>query len=98
MTMTEIRKTIRARKLFTRRVGNDLTDYYNDISRALEGLWRDGYVAGYDVSSDVLSLANGYQVSTGNYDTFHISQTYDLRSISVDDKQAVKEFGEFILM
>lgn len=95
-TMTQIRKEIKERKAFAVRMGIDLADWYDDISRALESLWTNGFIADYEVSTEVLKLANGYQINSGNYSTCHINQTFDLRSIKMD-KATVKEFGEFIL-
>lgn len=96
MTMTQIRKEIKERKESAIRMGFDLADWYDDISCALENLWKNGFISDYEVSTEVLKLANGYQINYGNYNTCHINQTFDLRSIKMDRK-TVKEFGEFIL-
>ncbi len=95
MTMAQIRNTIKERKASVIRMGLDgLAYYYDDISRTIETLWKDGFIT--DFSTDMLKLANGYQITTGNYDTCHISQTFDLHCIKMD-RATVKEFAEFVL-
>ena len=94
MTMKEFRKKIREQKESALRLGIDLAGWYDEIKYVIETLWKDGFVDQY--SRDILKLANGFQISTGNYETFHILQTYDLHSITAD-KKATKEFAEFLL-
>lgn len=94
MTIRQIREEIKARKESVIRMGIDLADWYDEIANVIEKLWSDGFITEY--SNDILKLANGYQISSYNYDTCHISQTYDLHCIKMD-RTAVKEFAEFIL-
>ena len=94
MTITQIRKEIKDRKAFAVRMGVDLAAWYDEIARTIETLWATGVVTEY--SSDILKLANGYQINFDNYETCHISQTFDTHCIKMGRK-AVKEFAEFIL-
>ena len=94
MTIAQIRKEIKERKASAVRMGIDLAGWYDEIAHTIETLWADGCVTEY--SDDILKLANGYQVNSGNYETCHISQTFDLHCIKMGRK-AVKEFAAFIL-
>ena len=94
MTMTQIRKEIKERKAFAVRMGIDLADWYDEIARVIETIWKEGFTT--EFSTDILKLANGFQINTGNYETCHISQTFDLHCITMD-KKSLKEFAEFIL-
>lgn len=94
MTIAQIRKEIKERRSFAVSVGVDLADWYDEIACVIERLWKDGFVT--DFSGDMLKLANGYQLNTGNYETCHISQTFDLHCIKMD-RVTVKDFAEYIL-
>ena len=94
MSIAQIRKEIKERKASVARMGIDLAGWYDEIESTIETLWADGFVAEY--SGDILKLANGYQINSGNYETCHISDTFDLHCIKMDRK-AVKEFAAFIL-
>ena len=94
MTITQIRNEIKERKASAVRMGIDLAGWYDEIASTIETLWVNGFVTEY--SNDILKLANGYQINFDNYETCHISQTFDAHCIKMDRK-AVKEFAKFIL-
>ena len=95
MTMTAFRKEIKARKQFDVALnGGNLVSYYEEIEKVVESLWKNGYAENF--SNDILALANGYQVNSGNYAGCNIKQTLDLRSITMD-KAAVKEFAAYAI-
>ena len=94
MTIWQIRKEIKTRKAEAIRMGFDLADWYDDISYTIETLWRDGFITNF--TNMMLKYANSYQITSCNYKTCHISQTYNLHCIKMD-RTAVKEFAEFSL-
>lgn len=94
MTIAQIRKEIKERKAFAVNMGIDLGGWYDEIARTINALWADGFTS--EFSDDILQLANGFQINTCNYETCHISQTFDLHCIKMD-RATVKEFAEFIL-
>lgn len=94
MTIAQIRKEIKERKESAVRMGIDLAGWYDEIARTIETLWANGFATEY--SDDILKLANGYQINSGNYETCFISQTFGLHCIKMSRK-AVKEFAAFIL-
>ena len=94
MTISCFRAEIKKRIRFAQLSGSELDGWYKEINESINSLWKNGFIT--DFSDEILALANGYQVNSGNYETFHVSQTFDLRSISAE-KKAVKEFAAFIL-
>lgn len=96
MTMVEIKKAFDRRAAFARENGNELlADWITGIKETLNTIWKYGYTNMF--SDDFLREVNGYQRVTGNYETLHICQTLDLRSIRVDDKKTVRSLAEYIL-
>ena len=95
MTMKEIRKGFANRRRFMKITGlTDLIGYVKQMQEEAELLYREGFIL--IPSDDFLRYANGYQINTGNYETFHINQTYDLRSITAT-KEAARGLAEYIL-
>lgn len=73
---------------------------YNEvIAKALGRLkvWEMTSYTHYIVQDEdydnLLRYANGYQVTTGDYEGIHILQTYDLRRIYFEDKAATYRFA-----
>ncbi len=96
MTMTEIRKAFDRRAAFARENGNDwLADWIMELKETVYAIWKNGHTDMF--SNDFLREANGYQNATGNYETFHINQTLDIRSIWVDGKKTARSFAEYLL-
>lgn len=94
MTMTEIRKEVKRMIAFSKANGNaSMVDYYKFMSEQFEKLYKNLSIS--DFTSDFLSVANGYQINTVNYDTFHIAQTHDLHTISCTSKKVAREFFEW---
>lgn len=94
MTMTEIRKEVKRMIAFSKANGNaDLVDYYKSMSEQFEKLYKNLSIS--DFTTDFLSIANGYQINTCNYDTFHIAQTHDLHTISCVCKKEARKFFEW---
>lgn len=93
MTMTEMRKAYKSKRDFAARIQGleGLVWYYDSTKRTLETLWKEG--ATTEFTNDFLKVANGYQISTGDYEGIHINQTYNLHSITAT-KQVVKELAE----
>lgn len=82
MTMTEMRKAYKANRAFAVNTPGmeELARYYDGVKNTLETLWKLGIVTDFD--NDFLKVANGYQISTQDYEGIHINQTYDLHSIT----------------
>lgn len=94
MTMREIRKEVKRMIAFSKANGNaDLVDYYKSMCEQFEELYKNLSISNF--TSDFLKMANGYQINTGNYDTFHIAQTHDLHTISCDSKKEARKFFEW---
>lgn len=99
MTMNEIKKAVKNHMDFCNKSGlEELADWLGDMLKACENLYNYGGLRGYEVSDDMLKAANGFQCRTGNYETLHIYQTLDLRSIYIDDKKTAREFAEYALL
>lgn len=94
MTMAEIRKEVKRMIAFSKANGNaDLVAYYSVMAECFECLYKNLRVTYYP--QEFLSVANGYQINTCNYDTFHIAQTHDLHTISCDSKKEARKFFEW---
>lgn len=94
MTMKEFRKELNAKRNFAKSFIPGLVEWYDEIEVVIETLWKQGFVTEY--TNDMLKCANGFQINTCNYETFHVSQTFDLHTIKAD-KKATKEFAEFLI-
>ena len=94
MTMKAMREHFSKMRKFDSFCGGGLTEYYDDMQRTLEALWKNGYTT--EISDDFLKAANGYQINTSDYENIHICQTYDLRSIAAT-KAGVKALADFII-
>lgn len=99
MTMTQIRKAFKEeikknRNHFNPEIGEAMVEYHTDVLATIEEIWKEGFTTNYSI--DFLKLANGFQINTGNYETCHVTDTYDLHCIKMD-KQTVKEFAEYFL-
>lgn len=68
----------------------NLVWYYDSVKKTLETLWNEGTVTEFD--NDFLKVANGYQISTGDYEGIQILQTLDLHRITAT-KSVVKELA-----
>lgn len=94
MNMAEIRKEVKRMIAFSKSSGHiEMVDYKKSMSEQFEKLYKNLTII--DFTNDFLSIANGYQINTCNYTTFHIAQTHDLRTISCDDKKTAKEFFQW---
>ena len=93
MTMTEMRKAYKASRAFAANTPGleELAWYYDSVKNTLEALWKFGTVTYFD--SDFLKVANGYQISTQDYEGIHINQTYDLHSITAT-REVVKALAD----
>lgn len=95
MTMQEIRKAFTAQREFNKKVGlADLNGYSKQMQAEIELLWKEGHIA--IASDELLAYANGYQISTGDYENIHILQTYGLKSITAT-KEVTREIAKAIL-
>lgn len=95
MTMQEIRKAFTSQRKFNERVGlADLNGYSKQMQSEVELLWKEGYIE--FASDELLAYANGYQISTGDYENIEIRQTYGLRSITAT-KEVAREIARAIL-
>lgn len=94
MTMKAFRTEIKNKQRFAAMIGEEMVAYYKEIETVIENLWKNGFADNF--SNDILSLANGYLVNSGNYEGCSIKQTWDLRSISMD-KATVKEFAAYVI-
>lgn len=93
MTIKELRNEANEHfKFEAMAIGEELAEYSKCIWESFETLYKEGYINLNLVpyGDDILALANGYQFRTGNYSTCHISQTFDLKSITAN-KTATKE-------
>ena len=91
MTMVEIRKELKVMKNFAKCNGHfEMVAYYSVMAECFECLYKNLRVSYYP--QEFLSVANGYQIITGNYKTFHIAQTHDLHTISCDSKAVARDF------
>lgn len=92
MTMKAFREEISRKTspnaLYT---SENLVNFYREISRVIETLWKNGYVT--EFSTDILREANGFVNCGGD---LRIMQTLDLHSITAD-KKATKLFAEYLL-
>lgn len=94
MTMAEIRKEIKELNAFSKAIGNtEIVEYRKIMCKQFEELYKNLSISNF--TSDFLKMANGYQINTGNYDTFHIAQTHDLHTISCDSKNEARKFFEW---
>lgn len=93
MTMTEMRKAYKANRTFAANTPGleSLVWYYDSVKDTLETLWKAGTTTKFD--NDFLKVANGYQISTGDYEGIQILQTLDLHRITAS-KNVVKELAE----
>lgn len=94
MTIREIRSKVKEMIRFSKNRGHvEMVAYYSEMAEWFERLYKNLWVAYYP--QEFLSLANGYQINTGNYDTFNILQTHDLHMISCDSKKEARKFFEW---
>ena len=84
MTIKEIKKEFKNRRNFAKTIDAALVEYFDTMLNTFDDLYKNGYITTFD--NDFLRFVNGYQINTGNYDTLHINQTFDLRSIKADKK------------
>ena len=94
MTIKELRKEFKERIEFSKRVLPGLVEYHESMRRTFEDLWKNGYTTNFD--NEFLRFANGFQISTGDYENIHIRQTLGLHSITANHK-AVKAMMETYL-
>ena len=92
MTIKYLRNEAKELTRYLRRIDESLGNYNEMVWEGLEELYKNGYVNLNEIpyGDDILSCANGYQIDTENYETFHIYQTYDIKSVSAT-KTATKE-------
>ena len=92
MTIKYLREEAKNLTRYLRHIDESLGDYNEMVWEGLEELYKNGYVNLNEVpyGNDILRYANGYQIDTENYKTFHVYQTYDIKSISAT-KTAAKE-------
>lgn len=92
MTIKYLREQAKELSRYLRTIDESLGDYNEMVWEGLDELYKNGYVNLNEVpyGNDILSCANGYQIDTENYDTFHVNQTYDIKSVSAT-KTATKE-------
>lgn len=94
MTIREIRSKVKEMIRFSKNCGHvEMVAYYSVMAECFECLYKNLRVTYYP--QEFLSVANGYQINTGNYDTFHIAQTHDLHTISCDSKKEARKFFEW---
>lgn len=100
MTMKEIMKASKKHSEFCKSIPGleELADWQEEMRKAVTKLYSTGLLRKEEISKELLKMANGFQSRTGNYETFHISQTYDLRSIECLSKTTAREFAEFVLL
>jgi len=99
MTLKEIMKQSRKRSDFCKQVGlEELAIFQEEMETACNKLYSTGLLRKEEISDELLKMANGFQCRTGEYETFHISQTYDLRSIECLSKTTAREFAEYVLL
>ena len=98
MTIKELRNEAKSLINYLRHIDESLGDYSELVWKGLEELYKNGFVDLNRVpyGDDILSCANGYQINTENYETFHVSQTYDIKTVSAT-KTATKELMAFWL-
>ena len=98
MTIKELRNEAKEQRDFLKHIDESLVEYSELIWKGLEELYKNGFVNLNEVpyGDDILSCANGYQINTENYETFHVSQTYDIKVVSAT-KTATKELMAFWL-
>ena len=100
MKMQIIREKAKSQIEFARETAGleALASYIEYMLDACNKLYTNGFVKDWEVTDDLLRLANGFQARTGNYGTFHISQTWDLRVVKVDDRKTARDFAEYALL
>lgn len=98
MTIKYLRNEAKRHINFSYRIDESLGAYCELIWKGLEELYKNGFVNLNEIpcGDDILSCANGYQINTENYETFHVSQTYDIKVVSAT-KTATKELMAFWL-
>lgn len=97
MTMAEIRKELKAMKNFAKCNGHkEMIAYYELMGKCFEELYKNLTIS--EMPHDFMSVANGYQIRTGNYKTFHIAQTHDLHTISCDSKAVARDFFQWWIL
>lgn len=98
MTIKYLRNEAKRKINFSNRIDESLGEYCELIWKGLEELYKNGFVNLNEVpyGDDILASANGYQINTENYETFHVSQTYDIKVVSAT-KTATKELMAFWL-
>ena len=99
MTLKEIMKVSKQHSEFCKKSGlEELADWQEEMRKVCAKLYTTGLLREEEISNDLLKMANGFQCRTGEYETFHISQTYDLRSIECMSKTTAREFAEYVLL
>ena len=99
MTLKEIMKVSRNHSEFCRKMGLDeLADWQEEMRKACTKLYNTSLLYKEEISDELLRLANGFQCRSGEYETFHINQTLDLRSIECLSKTTAREFAEYVLL
>lgn len=99
MTMKEIMKMSKEHSEYCKKIGLDeLADWQEEMRKTCNKLYTTGLLYKEEISNDLLRMANGFLCRTGEYETFHISQTYNLRSIECLSKTTAREFAEYVLL
>lgn len=99
MTMKEIMKISKDHSEFCKQMGlEELADWQEEMRKACTKLYTTSVLRKEEISDDLLKMANGFQCRTGEYKTFHINQTYNLRSIECLSKTTAREFADYVLL
>ena len=100
MTFKEIMNVSKKHSEFCKRIEGleELASWQEEMRKACNKLYYTGFLCKEEISDDLLKMANGFQSRTGEYETFHINQTYDLRSIKCLSKTTAREFAEYVLL
>ena len=99
MTLKEIMKVSKQHSDFCKNSGlEELADWQEEMRKACNKLYATGLLYKEEISDELLRMANGFQCRTGEYKTFHISQTYGLRSIECMSKTTARDFAEYVLL
>lgn len=98
MTIKELRNEAKRHINFSKHIDESIGEYSKLIWEGLEKLYKNGFLNLNEIpyGDDILSCANGYQINTENYETFHVSQTYDIKTVTAT-KTATRELMMFWL-